>query len=142
MNIRENEDLTAAIAAVRARNAGRARRVFIHTFGCQQNEADSEKLLGLAMEMGYTPAATQEEADLILINTCAVREHAEQRVFGNIGARLILRASVTLLPIVFLLGALWCQRKKFIIDEDFYEQMLAELETRREAVAVGTAEAE
>lgn len=72
----------------------------------------------------------------------AGNENFKDVVFGNIGARLILRASVTLLPIVFLLGALWCQRKKFIIDEDFYEQMLAELETRREAVAVGTAEAE
>ena len=85
MNIRENEELTAAIAAVRARNAGRARRVFIHTFGCQQNEADSEKLLGLALEMGYTPVATQEEADLILINTCAVREHAELRALSTVG---------------------------------------------------------
>ena len=85
MNIRENQEIATAIAAVRARNDGKDRRVFVHTFGCQQNEADSEKLLGLALDMGYTPAPSPEEADLILINTCAVREHAELRALSTVG---------------------------------------------------------
>ncbi len=58
----------------------------VDTYGCQQNEADSEKIRGYLAEMGF--AFTQDEfaADIIVINTCAVREHAEMRVLGNVGA--------------------------------------------------------
>ena len=56
------------------------------TYGCQQNEADSELLRGMLCEMGYEIVPTGEGADVIVINTCAIREHAEQRVFGNVGA--------------------------------------------------------
>ena len=58
----------------------------IQTYGCQQNEADSELLRGMLREMGYEITDTDKGADVIILNTCAVREHAEQRVFGNIGA--------------------------------------------------------
>lgn len=61
-------------------------KAYIDTYGCQQNEADSERMLGMLREMGYTPQDEAEGADVIIINTCAVREHAEQRVFGNVGA--------------------------------------------------------
>ena len=57
----------------------------VHSFGCQQNAADGEKLRGMLGEMGYGFTESPEEADLIFYNTCAVREHAEQRVFGNLG---------------------------------------------------------
>ena len=63
-----------------------APRVYIDTYGCQQNEADSERMLGMLREMGYDRQEEAEGADLVLINTCSVREHAEQRVFGNVGA--------------------------------------------------------
>ena len=59
---------------------------YIDTYGCQQNEADSERIRGMLAEAGYTFADTEEGADLVIMNTCAVREHAEQRVFGNLGA--------------------------------------------------------
>ena len=59
---------------------------FVDTYGCQQNEADSERLRGYLSEMGYQFTQSEAEADLIVINTCAIREHAEQRVFGNVGA--------------------------------------------------------
>ena len=59
---------------------------FVDTYGCQQNEADSERLRGYLSRMGYAFSNTEEGADLVLMNTCAVREHAEQRVFGNVGA--------------------------------------------------------
>ena len=59
---------------------------FVDTYGCQQNEADSERLRGYLSEMGYQFTQSEAEADLIVINTCAIREHAEQRVFGNLGA--------------------------------------------------------
>ena len=58
----------------------------IHTYGCQQNVADSEKIKGQLEQMGFSFTDAAEEADLILFNTCAIREHAEDRVFGNVGA--------------------------------------------------------
>lgn len=68
-----------------AAEAGHAPRVFVLTFGCQQNVADSEKLSGMAVDMGYLPTEKPEEADLILVNTCAIREHAEDRALSIIG---------------------------------------------------------
>ena len=61
-------------------------RAMVDTYGCQQNEEDSEKLRGYLAAMGYEMTDNEHEADVIVINTCAVREHAEQRVFGNLGA--------------------------------------------------------
>ena len=58
----------------------------VHVYGCQQNIADAERMKGMLAEMGYGFTESDEDADLILFNTCAVREHAEDRVFGNVGA--------------------------------------------------------
>ncbi|MBQ2160043.1 MAG: tRNA (N6-isopentenyl adenosine(37)-C2)-methylthiotransferase MiaB, partial [Oscillospiraceae bacterium] len=58
----------------------------VDTYGCQQNEADSEKLRGYLTEMGYGMTQDEFQADVIVVNTCAVREHAEMRVLGNVGA--------------------------------------------------------
>ena len=58
----------------------------VHSFGCQQNAADGEKLRGMLAEMGYGFTDALEEADFIIYNTCAVRENAEKRVFGTVGA--------------------------------------------------------
>lgn len=58
----------------------------VHSFGCQQNVSDGEKIKGMLAEMGYGFTPDTAFADLILFNTCAVRENAEDRVFGNIGA--------------------------------------------------------
>ncbi|MBR4335933.1 MAG: tRNA (N6-isopentenyl adenosine(37)-C2)-methylthiotransferase MiaB [Clostridia bacterium] len=60
-------------------------RVYVLTFGCQQNEADSERLLGLALSLGYGRADAPEDAELILVNTCAIREHAELKALSIIG---------------------------------------------------------
>ena len=57
----------------------------VDTFGCQQNVADGQKLMGMLEQMGFTFTREPGEADLVILNTCAVREHAEQRVFGNLG---------------------------------------------------------
>ena len=75
-----------AAATVIARYYDAPPRAFVHSFGCQQNVNDGEKILGVLMDIGYGEAASPEEADFIIFNTCAVREHAEQRVFGNVGA--------------------------------------------------------
>ncbi len=58
----------------------------VHSFGCQQNVSDGEKIKGMLAEMGYGFSGSPEGADLVLFNTCAVRENAEDRVFGNVGA--------------------------------------------------------
>ena len=59
---------------------------YVETYGCQQNEADSERIRGLLIESGYAITDTAEGADVLVMNTCAIRQHAEQRVFGNLGA--------------------------------------------------------
>jgi tRNA-2-methylthio-N6-dimethylallyladenosine synthase len=65
---------------------GREHFALVETYGCQQNVNDSQKFEGMLMEMGYTLTKEREKADFILFNTCAVRENAENKVFGNIGA--------------------------------------------------------
>lgn len=60
-------------------------KVYAETYGCQQNEADTERLLGIAAECGYTVTDSVDNADLVLINTCAIREHAELKVFSKTG---------------------------------------------------------
>ena len=72
------------IMEIRAR--GPVPLAHIQVYGCQQNVADAERMKGYLAEMGYEFTDEAEEADLILFNTCAVREHAEDRVFGNVGA--------------------------------------------------------
>ena len=61
-------------------------KAYVETYGCQQNEADSEKLRGLLSQCGYAITDAAEGADVVIMNTCAIREHAEMRVFGNLGA--------------------------------------------------------
>ncbi|WP_369296952.1 tRNA (N6-isopentenyl adenosine(37)-C2)-methylthiotransferase MiaB [uncultured Neglectibacter sp.] len=71
---------------IKARARGAVPMAYIRTYGCQQNVADGEKIKGILAEMGFSFTEAPEDADFILFNTCAVREHAEDRVFGNIGA--------------------------------------------------------
>ena len=59
---------------------------YVETYGCQQNEADSERIRGFLAQSGYQIVQEAENADAVVMNTCAIREHAEQRVFGNLGA--------------------------------------------------------
>ena len=58
---------------------------FLHSFGCQQNVSDGEKIMGMLELAGFAFTSCREEADLIIYNTCAVRENAEDKVFGVIG---------------------------------------------------------
>ena len=68
------------------RFAGTSPKAFTHTYGCQGNVADGERIDGLLSQMGYEFTDDASAADFILFNTCAVREHAQDRVFGNVGA--------------------------------------------------------
>ncbi len=72
--------------AVRDYFAGRSPAYWIQTYGCQMNENDSQKIAGMLAQAGYHEAANREEADLVLINTCCVREHAEAKVHALVGS--------------------------------------------------------
>lgn len=80
----EYMQLIAEIMEIRKR--GEKPMAFVRTYGCQQNVADSEKIKGMLGAAGFDFTESPDDADFILFNTCAVREHAEDRVFGNVGA--------------------------------------------------------
>jgi tRNA-2-methylthio-N6-dimethylallyladenosine synthase len=65
-------------------NTGRSRRAYVETYGCQMNIADGELMEGVLASDGYEIVATPEEADVVLVNTCAIRDHAERRVLGRV----------------------------------------------------------
>ena len=75
-----------------AKGLGHVPKCFVLTFGCQQNEADSEKLAGMAQDMGYELCDDPADADLIAVNTCAIREHAEQKALSIVGQYKHLKA--------------------------------------------------
>ncbi|HEV2351864.1 MAG TPA: tRNA (N6-isopentenyl adenosine(37)-C2)-methylthiotransferase MiaB [Terriglobia bacterium] len=85
-------------------NAGEsgAKTFFIETFGCQMNDHDSEKVAGVLMARGYRPVEKSSEADLVLYNTCSIREKAAQKVFSHLGA--LKKARPDRPPIIGVLG--------------------------------------
>ena len=88
----EIERQNQIMASVRSINEGKNLKAYVETYGCQQNVSDSETIMGMLCKMGYTPANDKEEADFIIYNTCAVRENAELKVYGNLGALKHLKA--------------------------------------------------
>ncbi len=84
--VEEQLEHCRAIAGLTGQWAGEKPLAFVDTYGCQQNEADSERVRGYLEAMGFGFTNDEERARIIVINTCAIREHAEQRVFGNVGA--------------------------------------------------------
>ena len=75
-----------AIAQLRAMNGGAPGLAYVRSFGCQLNVSDGEKIKGVLREIGYDLTEDEDSADLIILNTCAVRESAEDRVFGIVGS--------------------------------------------------------
>ena len=61
------------------------RRYLIRTFGCQMNEHDSERIAGVLMADGMAPAETADDARVVVLNTCAIRENADNKLYGNLG---------------------------------------------------------
>ena len=98
MSAEEVEAQKLSVARMRDRNdrvyaeTGVRPQAFVLTLGCQQNEADSEKIAGLCEAMGYTMTPTPDAADLIMVNTCAIREHAEQKALSLVGQYKHLKA--------------------------------------------------
>ncbi len=83
--LREMLGYTERVRAILPKVYGRTPSACVNTYGCQQNVSDSEHIKGILLAMGYIITEDSENADFILFNTCAVRAHAEDRVFGNIG---------------------------------------------------------
>ena len=67
------------------KNEGQGKTYYIYTYGCQGNEADSEVISGILEDLGYTLATSGEDSDLVILNTCAIRENAENRIWGVLG---------------------------------------------------------
>ena len=87
--IQRQEEIMNTVALA---NKGKGKKAFVETYGCQQNVSDSETIMGMLVKMGYTMCENKEEADFIIYNTCAVRENAELKVYGNLGALKHLKA--------------------------------------------------
>ena len=83
--IKKQQELCKKVASVISKRYAEKPLACVVTYGCQQNVADSEHIKGMLNEMGYGFTENRTEAKLIIFNTCAVREHAEDRVFGNVG---------------------------------------------------------
>ena len=83
--MKENKSAFDYMKALKEINEGRALSACVVTYGCQQNEADSERIAGMLSESGYGIVKDTSLADVIIVNTCAVREHAEERAFSITG---------------------------------------------------------
>ena len=81
----KDSDYAEYVRQVRLINSESQKKVYVFTFGCQQNEADGEKMLGMAEAMGYERTEEAENADLIILNTCAIRQHAEEKALSMLG---------------------------------------------------------
>ena len=82
--LERQREYTRQLAALHQQR-GKPVYALVDTFGCQQNVADGEVLMGMLREMGYELTRDENQADVILLNTCAIREHAEKRVYGHLG---------------------------------------------------------
>ena len=87
----EQEGYARRVAALAREIYGETPKACVVTFGCQQNVSDSERIKGILIAMCYRLTENQQEAHFILFNTCAVREHAEDRVYGNIGRTKLIK---------------------------------------------------
>ena len=84
--LKQREYMNLVRTVIESRFPGKAPKAFVHTYGCQGNVSDGERLQGMLKEMGYTFTDDVKKANLVLYNTCAIREHAEDRIYGNVGA--------------------------------------------------------
>ena len=84
--LKKQKEYTALVNTVLSSRFPKAKpKAFVHTYGCQGNVADGERIKGILCELGYELTDSIPEADFVLYNTCAIREHAQDRVFGNVG---------------------------------------------------------
>lgn len=97
---------------------GDGKKYLIRTHGCQMNEHDTEIMSGMLEEMGYKPTALLEDADFVLYNTCAVRENAEDKVFGHIGTLKPMKAKNPNL----MIGLCGCMAQEDVVRQKIQEK--------------------
>lgn len=101
----ENKEIQDALQKVKhlseeyRKEQGKNPTYHLHTFGCQMNDHDSERIAGVLESMGYEETPDEKDASVILLNTCAIRENAEQKVFGFLGRLKHLKAKGTLIGV-------------------------------------------
>ncbi len=83
---KQQEFSALAKEIISAKFGNNSPKAFVHTYGCQGNVSDGERIQGILESLGYTFTQDVNQADLVLYNTCAIREHAEDRIYGNVGA--------------------------------------------------------
>ena len=108
--LEKQKEYTALAASLLSVQLDRRPLAFVHTYGCQGNVSDGERIKGILAEIGYDFTDKEENADLILYNTCAIREHAEDRIYGNVGAIKKLKKSNPNL-IIALCGCMMQQQR-------------------------------
>jgi tRNA-2-methylthio-N6-dimethylallyladenosine synthase len=81
-----------------------AKKYLIETFGCQMNVHDSERMAGLLDQAGYEPTVDDDDADVIVINTCSVREHAEEKLYTRLGELRVLEEQTGHRPVIAVTG--------------------------------------
>ena len=99
-------------------NEGKGKLACVITYGCQQNENDSERIKGMLTCMGYGMTEEKADADVIIFNTCAVRENAELKLKGNVGALRALKAKKPDL----IIGVCGCMMQQEQIAKDIFKK--------------------
>ena len=92
-----------------------AKKYLIETFGCQMNFHDSERMAGLLDQAGYEPTASDLDADVIVINTCSVREHAEEKLYTRLGELRVLQQETGHRPVVAVAGCVAQQEGRSLL---------------------------
>ena len=94
-----------------------ARKYLIETFGCQMNVHDSERMAGLLDQAGYEPTTDDRDADVIVINTCSVREHAEEKLYTRLGELRVLQQETGRRPVVAVAGCVAQQEGESLLSK-------------------------
>lgn len=108
--LQKQREIAAQIRDINIKS-GKEKFACVVTYGCQQNENDSERLKGMLVSMGYTLTDDRENANVILFNTCAVRDNAEQKLKGNVGALKFLKSKKKKDVIIGVCGCMAQQQK-------------------------------
>lgn len=93
-------------------NIGQDKTYYIRTYGCQANERDSETIKGILEKMGFLPIDHMDQADVIVLNTCAIRENAENKVFGEVGNVKVIKQSNP--DVIFMVGGCMTQEESVV----------------------------
>lgn len=118
IDAQEIERQNYIMESVFAENEGKNKKAMVITYGCQQNENDSERIKGMLVKMGYSMTNEKEEADVIIFNTCAVRENAELKLKGNVGALKYLKAKKPHL----IIGVCGCMMQQEEISKEIFKK--------------------